>query len=117
MDASKPIPFVDDWISYREAAALMHQSPAQLRRRDAAGNWALFPELARIQFKKGGAIFLFRSQVMAWRERMERIAKENAEAATTPKTRILNSVNSYADIAPEIARMGGNRLAKKLASL
>lgn len=115
MNPSKPIPFNDDWITYREAAAMMHQSPSQLRRRDSRGNWALFPELARIQLRKGCAIFFLRSQVLAWRDRMERQAKEAAEAASSPRAKLFNGVGSYADVAPEIARSGGTRLAKKLA--
>ena len=104
--------FADDWITLREAVALMHVNEKYLRKRDATGRYVYFPELARIQWAESAKIYFLRSQVMAWRRRMEQEAIARSAPAPAP---VENGVSTYAPIRDELTRLGANpRLLRAL---
>lgn len=69
----------DDWITIKEAARLMKTNEKKLAQRAADGSWLHYPDLSRIQ--PGGPntkIWFFRSEVLAWIEKVEAAARAQA---------------------------------------
>ena len=83
----------------------MHVNEKYLRKRDATGRYVYFPELARIQWAESAKIYFLRSQVMAWRRRMEQEAIARSAPAPAP---VENGVSTYAPIRDELTRLGAN---------
>ncbi len=98
-----------DWIPIKEAAALMRCNEKKLRIRQN-GRFKYFPELARIQASACQPIFLFRSEILAWIERLERAAKEQA----MPARIVSNGVNTFQPLKEDLERLGAKSLARSL---
>lgn len=94
---------LDEWVDAMTAAELMHVNKKFLLQRDASGQYAHFPELARIQWRAGAKVHFLRSQVMAWRAAQEAAALARTQATPTPAG---NGVETYAPVKNELSRIG-----------
>jgi hypothetical protein len=99
----------DDWVTIKEAAQLMRCNEKKLRQKEH-GAFKYFPELARIQAGSCQPIFLFRSEILAWIERVERAAKEAALPAMT----VSNGVSTYQPLKEKLERLGAKSLIRSL---
>jgi hypothetical protein len=104
-----------DWISLKEAGALLKCHQETLRKRAEDGSFKSFPELVRIRRGSGARprIFMLRSQILDWIQKIE--------AAATRPVRIPEPIREAAlaaHVPPEtIDRLRRQGASKTLRAL
>lgn len=109
-------------IKSKEAADLMRSvslvTVDQLIKRDGLGRYVHFPEIKRYQVRigrrghRGSAILIDRADVMAWIEGQKRKAEDLSRPLPLPQE---SALNTYEDIFPELAAMGGYKVIRSLS--
>lgn len=104
----------EDWITLKEASALMRQNEKKLRIRNKLGEYLYFPELSRIQ--PGGpcsSIWFLRFEIEEWVRQVEEAARRRS-IAIVPHAR---GVGENEALIETLMRMGAHKAVKTLRSV
>lgn len=99
----------DEWLDYRDAAAMMRRPADYYRIRKADGSYKYWPEIERWQpGGRGTRLYVRREHVEAWIER-------SRTPAPCPIGQEFSGIG-YESLAPKLSRMGlgGERLMRSL---